>query len=179
MAEKNIIFTKSVCHIENKVNIVEKNMFEILENRFTANQSVKYHDQYENIIRIFTTKNMDQLTIKITCPDSLLKIDPVHIDYPFDAEGVHFDVHSKKEIAPEQFREEYEGIQVILHDCVPIIERWVQICIDIAILLQNGTLSTLGEQQERQIVAKILNELECFEETKEFATLYSKLLYRH
>lgn len=155
-------------------------MFEIKENLFTKTGIVKYENENNDRIMIIAEKDGSKFTIKIR-PHIDVKVEAITLTFPYEVEGLNYQVFNMNE-------DNMEYVKKILHDGITIAEMWVKIMRNLSTLFSSNVhmLAFIDagkdmDDKETDIALKnyteiLLNELNEFDEIKEFVVLYKNLI---
>ena len=141
-------------------------MFVLKENRFLKDGISKYEDENNNRLMIIADKTGQKLKIKLR-PKNGLKVESIHLEFPFDNEGLNFKIQSSPE---DIISSQSEDFISLLHDVIDIAEKWVNISYDLHILTSNEFPLTENQADE------IMNSLNEKEEMQAFIGVYKALL---
>lgn len=156
-------------------------MFKIYENTYIKNDVVKYKDEKGNLLRITGSKDGQNLSIKLRFADKDITCDVIRLKFPYDLEGVNFITHFPSNNEVTELNETYKQV---LKDTIEVIQTWCNICMNMYALTSNDmrVLAAIcaknGLTEENNIYTItdfILNELDSYDETKDFVKLYVQL----
>lgn len=144
-------------------------MFEIVENNFIKDGTVKYKDEWDNSIIIRANKTGENFTLIAKVNDKKFV---EKFKFPYEEKGLNIQYTNGEKIKTEE--------EIILYEIASIAERWINIGKNVYALFSDNLSKFANwisneDYSEITIVEKILNKLYIFEEMQPLVDTYIKL----
>lgn len=154
-------------------------MFNIKENRFKKDGIIHYIDEKNNKLMIISSKTGESFIVKIRPnPDWNVKLSSISLEYPYNLEGVHFEIKTSDEKIANDVTNS-EAFINMLKEAITIVERWVMISQDLYLLTAKAVAKNEeGEKELQELTNKAVENLIKYPETQDFISAYKMLIDR-